>query len=101
MTRVPLSGLNSPAEHLEYFAAGGTWKHGFDPSHAKEVMKNGGSELSIRYHPELNQWLYVMVEPNGFSDKMLLRTAPDLIGPWTQGQVIYHIPEMLPGPHAR
>ena len=98
VTRLPLSGLNDPAGHLEYLATDGTWKHGFDPAHAKEVMKNGNTELSIRYHPELKQWLSVMVEPSGFSDKILLRSAPDLTGPWTQGQVIYRIPEMLPGP---
>jgi hypothetical protein len=39
-----------------------------------------------------------MLDPSGFSDKILLRTAPDLTGPWTEGQVIYHIPEMQPGP---
>ncbi|HEY1743725.1 MAG TPA: hypothetical protein VGG18_11210 [Granulicella sp.] len=61
-------------------------------------MKNGNTELSIRYRPDLKQWLSVTVEPNGFSDKVILRRAPYLIGPWTEGQVIYHIPEMLPGP---
>jgi hypothetical protein len=98
VTRIPLSALDNPAGHLEYLTTDGTWQPGFDPSHAKEVMENGSTELSIRYHPELKQWLAVMLEPNGFSDKVLLRSAPDLTGPWTQGQVIYHIPEMLPGP---
>ncbi|WP_263366491.1 DUF4185 domain-containing protein [Edaphobacter bradus] len=98
VTRLPLNGLDNPAGNLEYLATDDTWKHGFDPSHAKEVMKNGNTELSIRYHSELKEWLAVMVEPNGFSDKVLLRTAPDLTGPWTEGQVVYHMPEMLPGP---
>lgn len=98
VTRIPLSSLNSPAANLEFLASDGTWKQGFDPAHAKEVMKNGSSELSIRYHPDQKQWLATMLEPNGFSDKVLLRTAPELSGPWTDGQVIYHIPEMLPGP---
>jgi hypothetical protein len=61
-------------------------------------MKTGGSELSIRYHSDQKQWLAIMLEPNGFSDKVLLRTASELSGPWTDGKVIYHIPEMLPGP---
>jgi hypothetical protein len=48
-------GLADPAEHLEYLANDGTWKHGFDPTQAKEVMKTGTSELSVRYHPELKK----------------------------------------------
>jgi len=76
----------------------GAWKHGFDRAHAKEVMKTGSSELSIWYHPALKQWLAVMLEPSGFSDKVILRRAPDLTGPWTEGQIIYPIPEMQPGP---
>lgn len=98
VTRIPLSGLDDPAAHLQYLAEDGTWKPGFDPVHAKEVMKTGGSELSIRYHPDLKKWLAVMLEPSGFSDKVILRTSPDLTGPWTPGKVIYHIPEMQPGP---
>src|SRR6185437_12779274 len=98
VTRIQLNGLSDPAKNLQYLAADGSWKPGFDPAHAKEVMKTGSTELSIRYHPELKQWLAIMLEPNGFSDKVILRRAPDLTGPWTEGQVIYHIPEMLPGP---
>jgi Domain of unknown function (DUF4185) len=97
-TRIPLSGLNDPKAHLEYLAEDGTWKPGFDPTKAKAVMKNGITELSIRYHPERKQWVAVMFEPAGFSSKVLLRTAPELIGPWTEGDVIYQVPEMQPGP---
>jgi hypothetical protein len=97
-TRIPLAKLNDPAANLEYLAADGTWKPGFDPAKAKEVMTHGSSELSIRYHPDVKQWFAVMVDPGWFSDKIILRTAPDLTGPWTDGSVIYTIPEMKPGP---
>jgi hypothetical protein len=98
VTRIPLRGLNDPKDHLEYLAEDGSWKPGFDPAHAKAVMQPGITELSVRYHPGLGKWLAVMLEPQGFSDKVILRTAPDLTGPWTEGTVIYHIPEMQPGP---
>jgi hypothetical protein len=98
VTRIPLTGLNDPKAHLEYLADDGTWKAGFDPTKAKAVMKNGITELSIRYHPERKQWVAVMFEPVGFSSKILLRTAPELTGPWTEGAVIYQVPEMQPGP---
>jgi hypothetical protein len=97
-TRIPLAKLNDPAANLEYLAADGTWKPGFDPAKAKEVMTHGSSELSIRYHPDVKQWFAVMVDPGWFSDKIILKTAPDLTGPWTDGSVIYTIPEMHPGP---
>jgi len=96
-TRIPLNGLEHPAAHLEYLAADGAWKPGFDPAHAFEVMQHGGSELSIRYHADLKRWVAIILDPtDGFSDKVLLRTAPDLTGPWSTGEVIYHIPEMQP-----
>jgi|ERR1035437_1027403 hypothetical protein len=97
-TRIPLGGLGDPQAHLEYLAADGTWPPGFSPEHAKVIMQKGTTELSIRYHPDLKQWIAVLIDPNFFSEKMLLRNAPDLMGPWTEGQVIYRIPEMLPGP---
>ena len=98
VTRIPLARLDDPKKNLEYLAADGQWKPGFDPAHAKAVMKTGSPELSIRYHPDLKKWLAVMVAPHGFSDKIILRSASTLIGPWSKPHVIYHIPEMIPGP---
>lgn len=93
-TRIPLSGLSNPAANLQYFAGDGQWKSGFDPRNASEVMKQGSTELSIRYHPELRKWLAVMFAPGAFSSTILLRSAPQLTGPWTEGQPIYRVPEM-------
>ncbi len=96
-TRIPLNGLDQPAANLQYLAADGTWKPGFNPAAAFEVMPHGGSELSIRYHPDLKRWVAIVLDPTfGFSDKVLLRVAPELTGPWSEGEVVYHIPEMLP-----
>jgi hypothetical protein len=39
VTRIPLTGLDNPAGYLEYLTTDGTWKPGFDPSHAREVMR--------------------------------------------------------------
>ena len=98
VTRIPLKRLDNPEKSLEYLAADGQWKPGFDPAHAKQVMKTGTTELSIRYHPDLKKWLAIMLDPHGFSDKVILRSAPMLTGPWSAPQVIYRIPEMLPSP---
>jgi len=96
VTRIPLTGLENPAKHLQYLSDTGAWQSGFDPQHAEHVMEQGSSELSIRYHAEEKQWVAVMFAPEVFSRKILLRTASTLTGPWTLGQVIYDVPEMRP-----
>ena len=96
-TRIPLSGLGDPRKNLEYLAKDGSWKPGFDPKDAKPVMAKGSSELSIRYHPELKKWVAVMFAPKWFTDKIVLRTADHLTGPWTEGETVYRVPEMKKG----
>jgi Domain of unknown function (DUF4185) len=101
VTRIPLAGLNDPAAHLEYLGDDDVWHPGFDPAHAKQVMSQGSPELSIRYHPELKQWLAVSFDPAVFSDRIILRTAPNLTGPWTDphdAATLYRVPEMQAGP---
>jgi hypothetical protein len=92
-TRIPLSGLNDPQKNLQYLAKDGTWKRGFLPVDAKPVMEHGVTELSIRYHPEMKRWVAVLMDPK-LSGTILVRTAPDLTGPWTDGEPVYRIPEM-------
>ena len=94
VTRIPLSGLNEPKKYVEYLAKDGTWKPGFDPKNAKAVMAHGNTEMTIRYHSEIRKWLAVMNDPKFFTDKIILRTSPELTGPWTEGAVIYRVPEM-------
>ena len=94
LTRIPLSGLDAPQKNLEYLGADGSWHPGLEPAKAKTVMNAGASEMSVRYHPDLKKWIAVHVDATIFSDKVLLRTAPSLTGPWTDGEVIYKIPEL-------
>ncbi len=96
-SRIPLGGLQDPQANLEYLARGGQWRKGFNPASAQPVMSPGISELSIRYHPELKQWVAVMFDPQAFSSHILLRTAPSPTGPWTEGRIIYTVPELVPG----
>ncbi len=94
VTRIPLSGLENAAKNLQYLAKGGQWKSGFEPANAKPVMAVGNTELTIRYHPGLKKWLAVMNYPQMFSDKIIVRMAPELTGPWTDGTTVYRIPEL-------
>ncbi|HZP00992.1 MAG TPA: DUF4185 domain-containing protein [Terriglobia bacterium] len=94
LTRIPLEGLDAPKENLQFLSKDGTWQAGFDPPRARFVMEPGASEMSVRYHPDMKKWVAVMMGPGFPSDKIVLRTAPSLIGPWTEGQVIYQIPDV-------
>jgi uncharacterized protein DUF4185 len=92
LTRIPLKGLSDPKKNLRYLGSDDKWHDGLDPTKAKVIMEKGASEMSVRYHPELKKWIAVMVDPQIFSDKVILRTAPSMTGPWTSGDIIYRIP---------
>lgn len=94
LVRLKLSDMQDPKNALEYLASDGHWQKGLEPEKAKIVMQHGASEMSVNYHPELKKWVAVLVDPTMFSDKVLLRTSPSMEGPWTDGEVIYRIPEM-------
>jgi hypothetical protein len=94
LTRIALAGLGDPQAHLESFGADGAWHRGLDAGRTRHVMQRGASEMSVRYHPELKKWLAVLVDPVFGSDKVLLRSADSLEGPWGEDEVVYHIPEL-------
>lgn len=99
VTRIPLDGLNDPQKNLQYLAKDGSWKPGFVPADARPVMQNGVTELSIRYHPEMKKWVAVMMDPK-LTGNVIVRTAPELWGPWIDGEAVYRVPEMrkdMPG----
>jgi len=94
LTRIPIKGLTAPAKNVQYLSKRGTWEPGLKPEDAMHVMEHGNTEMSVKYHPGIGKWLAVVTAPQFFSDAILLRTAPSLTGPWTEGEVIYHVPEM-------
>jgi hypothetical protein len=97
LTRIPLEGLDAPAERLQYLSKSGTWKSGLTPADAMPVMKHGNTEMTVRYHPLLEKWVAILNYPKLFSDKIVARTAPQLAGSWSEDKVIYRIPEMQKG----
>jgi hypothetical protein len=96
LTRIPLDGLAAPADHLQYLSKSGNWKPGLTPADAMHIMKHGNTEMTVRYHPALHKWVAVMNNPKLPSDRIIVRAAPHLAGPWSEGEVIYRIPDMDP-----
>ena len=97
LTRIPLGGLSDPARNMQYYSKSGAWKPGFTPADSMAVMEPGATEMTVRYHPELKKWLAVFKSPDLSTDQVLARTAAQISGPWSQGKVIYHVPEMKRG----
>lgn len=94
VTRIPLDGLEKAERNLQYLSRDGSWKPGFDPKQAKEVMATGNTEMTIRYHPDLKKWVAVMNEPKMRSDKIIVSTAQNFTGPWSEAKEVYSLPEM-------
>jgi hypothetical protein len=108
LTRIPLSALTQrsrdPGQRLEYLADDGTWRPGIDADSARILMDDDASEMSVRFHPEIDRWLAIYGYPSlrpGFpevppSDAIYARTAERLEGPWTAPHPIFHMPELAP-----
>lgn len=77
LSRVPFAKAQQPAawEHYD----GQHWQEQFKKT--KAVVK-GNSIMSISYNRYLRSWMLVYASP--LSQKAVLRTAPNLTGPWSE-----------------
>ncbi|HBZ72419.1 MAG TPA: hypothetical protein DEP35_22865 [Deltaproteobacteria bacterium] len=97
VVRAPLDNLGSIASSLEYLSASTrTWEPGLVESDAQIVMDQGASEMSVRFHPAQNEWIAVYIPADLAATQIVMRTAPNYLGPWSDPQPIYQIPEMTP-----
>ena len=93
LTRLSLTALDKRKVSLEYFSRAKSWKPGLNGQDAAVVIETGHSEMSVRYHPQAKQW--VAVSGGDFlSNKIMIRTAPGLTGPWSEQRPTYEFPEM-------
>lgn len=104
LTRLPAAALEGewPSQYLEYLSTSGDWKPGLEASDAQILMTDNASEMSVRYHPEIDRWLaiysYPSASPNARaappSDHVYARTAQRLEGPWSEPRSIFRVPEL-------
>ncbi len=73
------------------FYANGAWQPDFRK--ATRLADHLGAELSVSYLPRFKRYVLVYTE-NGFSEKIMLRSAVTPAGPWSEPTVIYRTPEM-------
>jgi hypothetical protein len=83
LARVSTSDILEPAAY-EYWT-GERWHPG-DPFAAKPVMAAPVAELSILYNTHFNRW--IGLHHDEARAAIVLRTAEELTGPWTAGQVV-------------
>lgn len=60
------------------------------------ILFTGDPGNSIHYYPGLQKWVIVS-GPGFLNNKIRLRTAPDLRGPWTEEILVYETPEQTQG----
>ena len=95
LVRLPLDRLESPDSSMEYFSRDDTWKFGIDSSDAKVLFEDPLIGRA-NYIPELKTWL-VVYGPYFGEDAIYFRTAPALVGPWSDRQILYTCPELVKG----
>lgn len=95
LVRKQLDFIDNTDKPFEYYALNKTWKKGLDTNDMDTIV-NGFRSTTVNYHPEMKQW--VMICDVKFMDnKIKMRTAPELTGPWSDEIDIYEIPEVTPG----
>ncbi len=95
LVRKQIKFIDDTKKPYEYFALNRTWKEGIKTNDMDTVV-NGFRSTTVNYHPEMKQW--VMICDVKFMDnKIKMRTAPKLTGPWSDEIDIYEIPEVTQG----
>lgn len=109
LTRVPLAALGgeprSLEDRVETLAEDGRFVPGLDPNHARILMDDDASEMSVHFDPGLGEWLAVYSDPTGSGDDdrgdtIWLRRARRLAGPWSARAPLLRVPELAAGPDA-
>lgn len=87
--------IDNPEKPFEYFALNKTWKAGIRTDDMDTVYI-GFRGTTVNYHPDIKEW--VMVSDIKFMDnKIKIRTAPVLEGPWSDEIIVYECPEVTVG----
>jgi hypothetical protein len=87
--------IDDPGKPFEYYALDKTWKAGLPASDLDSIVK-GFRSNTVNYHPDLDLWVMVC-DPNFMDNKINIRTAKRLTGPWSDEIPVYEMPEITPG----
>lgn len=82
LARVGVDDVLDPRGY-EYWTGDG-W--GRDPFGAAPVLRAPVAELSVQYNHHFGRWFAMHLDEHRAA--LVLRTAPELVGPWTDGEVV-------------
>jgi hypothetical protein len=92
--RIPRDKMANPSNAWEYLRRDSQWVPGLAREDAMHVIEQAISEMSVRYHPSIHQWLALSTGPEFPSPRVVARVADSPVGPWSSPQTIYEFPEM-------
>ncbi len=95
LIRKPLDFDNNISTPFEYFAKDGTWKTGFKDDDVK-ILFDGFRSTTVKYHPNIKKWI-MLIDIKFMDNKIKMRMADELSGPWSEEKTIYVVPDLIPG----
>lgn len=95
LTRYPVESVALPLDKIEYYTTGKIWQHGAGGRDAA-ILFSGDDCQTVEYHPGLKKWIMI-IGPGFWSNKIRMRQATQLTGPWSDEETIYECPEQTPG----
>lgn len=93
IAKVALNG-EEPGKAIEFWSTGGRWLA--EPTELQDLFKPGPTETAVHHDPATGRYMALTISP--FKDQVLLVTADELTGPWSDPQPVYTIPEMAANP---
>jgi hypothetical protein len=95
LVRKKLDSIENTEAAFEYYALDKTWKTGI-MAKDMDTLIHGFRANTVNYHADINKWVMVC-DIKFFDNKIKIRTAPSLTGPWPEEDIVYKVPEVTPG----
>lgn len=93
LARVPVEALEAgltPADYQYWTEGPGGPGWSSDDADLVTLIDQGATESHVVYEPDLGLYLYTLTTLGG---KILLSSAPELTGPWSEPACVYQVPE--------
>lgn len=95
LVRKHFDAFDDPEKPYEYLALDKTWKEGIVTNDMHHLVE-GFRCNTVNYHPDIKQWIMIC-DVKFMDNKIKMRTAPLITGPWSQEKTVYEIPEVTAG----
>ena len=87
--------LDDPGKPFEYYSLNKTWKAGIKKDDMDTIF-NGFRSVTVNYHPSIKKWI-MLIDIRFRDNKIKIRTATALEGPWSDEITVCECPEVTIG----